>query len=82
MSNYGKTRYYRIVDIHYIDISSYKFDNSDTKLVDYYKDKYKISIKNLKQPLLVAESKIKSSDKPTYLIPELMLMTGIPDDFD
>lgn len=34
----------------------------------------------MKQPLIVIEGREK--DKPTYLIPELMLMTGVPDDFD
>jgi hypothetical protein len=42
--------------------------------------KYKITIKNLKQPLLVAEGRDKK--RPTLLVPELMLMTGIPEDFD
>lgn len=76
MSNYGKTNYYRITDIQFNDLQSIVFDDSEIKLLDYYKDKYKISIKSLKQPLLVAEGKNK--EKPLLLIPELMLMTGIP----
>lgn len=76
MANYGKTNYYRITDVQFNDLQSIVFDDSDIKLLDYYKDKYKISIKSLKQPLLVAEGKKK--EKPLLLIPELMLMTGIP----
>ena len=34
----------------------------------------------MKQPLIVIEGRDK--EKPAYLIPELMLMTGIPDNFD
>lgn len=49
-------------------------------MVQYYKDKYEIEIKNLKQPLLVVEGSKK--EETVLVIPELMLMTGIPDDFD
>ena len=49
-------------------------------MVQYYKDKYEIEIKNLKQPLLVVEGSRK--EETVLVIPELMLMTGIPDDFD
>lgn len=79
MANYGKTRYYRVVDILFADIAAIKLED-DLSLVDYYKTKYSIEIKSLKQPLLVAES--KNPEKPTYLVPELMLMTGIPENFD
>lgn len=79
MSNYGKARYYRILDINFIDISSIMLEDN-LSLIDYYQTKYSITIKSLKQPLLVAES--KDPEKPTYLVPELMLMTGIPDNFD
>jgi aubergine-like protein len=80
MSNYGKTNYYTITDIQYNDLESVVFDGSQVKLVDYYKDKYQVTIKSLRQPLLVAENKKK--DRITLLVPELMLMTGIPEDFD
>lgn len=67
MSNYGKTNYYTISDIQFDDLESIVFEESQTKLVDYYKDKYRIAIKNLKQPLLVAEGKDKK--KPILLVP-------------
>ncbi len=79
MSNYGKTRYYKIVDIHFKEIQSVVLEDQRT-LIDYYATKYNITIKSLKQPLLVAES--KDPERPIYLIPELMLMTGIPENFD
>lgn len=81
MSNYGKTNYYTITDVRFDDLETLVFEDSQTRLVDYYKEKYSLTIRNMKQPLLVAEGKRKN-DKTTLLVPELMLMTGIPDDFD
>jgi hypothetical protein len=49
-------------------------------LREYYQQKYQISIKNLKQPLLVTEGFNK--EEKCLLVPELLLMTGIPEDFD
>jgi hypothetical protein len=79
MSNYGKSNYYKISDIEFKDIESVYLDDK-LSLVDYYDQKYKHKVKNFKQPLLVTEGRDKT--KPTYLLPELMLMTGIPDNFD
>lgn len=80
MANYGKTRYHKIIDLKFEEIQSITFERDNTPMVQYYKDKYQITIKNLKQPLLVAEG-IKK-EETLLLIPQLMLMTGIPDDFD
>ena len=49
-------------------------------LIEYYKKKHNIEIKDKAQPLLVSEGRKK--DSKIYLFPELMLMTGIPEDFD
>ena len=57
-------------------------------LKEYYFKKYNIEIKHEQQPLLLVENKIQrrekagSSSGPTYLLPELCVMTGIPDNFD
>ena len=62
--------------------------NEDTpNLKVYYKNKYNIDLKSETQPLLVVENKIMRREKtanqgPTYLLPELCSMTGIPDNFD
>jgi hypothetical protein len=56
MSNYGKTRYYKIEDIHFLEISSIMLEDG-LSLIDYYSTKYGINIKSVKQPLLVSESK-------------------------
>lgn len=47
----------------------------------YYKQKYGITIKDAKQPLLKVENK-RDKERETLLVPELCLMTGIPEDFD
>ena len=54
----------------------------DSTLIEYYLKKYDIEVKNKRQPLLVTESKKGENTNPIYLVPELMLMTGIPDNFD
>jgi hypothetical protein len=52
MTNYGKNRYLKIVDIHFINIKEYFIDDK-TNLVAYYQNKYQINIKNANQPALV-----------------------------
>ena len=47
---------------------------------EYYSKKYNINIENSKQPLLLVEGRKKEDH--TLMVPELCLMTGIPDDFD
>ena len=79
MANYGKTRYFKIMDLKFEEVQSITFE-ANINMLDYYKEKYQISIKNVKQPLLVAEGTRK--EETILLVPELMLMTGIPDDFD
>lgn len=83
MANYGKTCYYTIQDILFDDLEKIVLDGTSMTLKTYYEEKYKIQIKNPRQPLLVAENR-KKDDKvqKTLLVPELMLMTGIPEDFD
>lgn len=76
MSSYGKNQYYRIKDVLFIEIASVE----QLDLVEYYDKKYGIKIHNLKQPLLEAEG--RDPTQPIYLIPELMRMTGIPENFD
>ena len=43
-------------------------------------EKYNIKIENERQPLLVVKDKKK--ENPDLMIPELCLMTGLPDNFD
>ena len=57
MSNYGKSRFYRITDINFDPLESIKFQKGT--LVDYYFQRYQVQIKDLKQPLFVTEGRDK-----------------------
>lgn len=52
-------------------------------MLQYYKQTYDIEIKNSKQPLvMVVGSKKEEKDQRIVLIPELLMMSGLPDNFD
>jgi hypothetical protein len=82
MANYGKTVYHRVTDIKFEDMKTINVVNptETLNLFEYYKKKYSITIAKPLQPLIVAESRRK--DDILLLVPELLLMTGIPDNFD
>lgn len=80
MTNYGKARYVRVDDLVFENIDSTFIPETNTSLREYYQNKYTIAIKNDKQPLLLVTK--KGSPTPDYMIPELCLMTGLPDSFD
>ena len=55
MTNYGKTAYYKIEELCFDDLEDIKLDGLDgtsIPLKQYYSDKYGITIKKPKQPLL------------------------------
>lgn len=52
--NYGNGRYYKVEDILYIDMEEYFVAGEKINLLDYYKQKYNITIHKPKQPLLKA----------------------------
>ena len=83
MTNYGKTSYHKIEEIVFQDLENIQLEDANLSLREYYLQKYGITIKNSKQPLLRVESKRKGNKEfQIYLVPELCLMTGIPDNFD
>lgn len=59
MANYGKTSYYTIADVIYEELEQVQLTGTDLTIRDYYQQKYQITIKNLKQPLLSVENKNK-----------------------
>lgn len=86
MTNYGKKTFYRIIEVQFKRMQDVPIDEN-TNMLQYYEKKYSIVIQNPKQPLLLAENKVKrkqtnGTEQPTYLVPQLCLMTGIPDNFD
>lgn len=60
MTNYGKTRYLRVVDVIFDTVDDIKLENSDQTLRDFYDKKYNRKIHNTKQPLLIVESRNKN----------------------
>jgi aubergine-like protein len=83
MTNYGKTSYHRIEEVVFQELDSVHLQDANMSLREYYQTKYNITIRNPKQPLLRVESKRRGNkDFQIYLLPELCLMTGIPDSFD
>lgn len=52
MTNYGKTCYHRIEEVVFQDIDTVQIEDANISLRDYYVNKYNITIKNNKQPLL------------------------------
>lgn len=87
MANYGKNRCYRIEGISFdTNLETFQFTLKDRtiNILEYYTRTYDIVLNSKKQPLLQAVSnQSKSENKEIiYLIPELVLMAGLPQDFD
>lgn len=89
MTSYGKHEFYRILDIIFDkNMMDIYISEQYPTLKHYYSQKYNIEIQKEKQPLILAQNKIRkkfvtgNEDQVTYLIPELCQMTGIPDNFD
>jgi len=88
MTTYGKSTFYRVLDVEFINMMDVAISEDIPNLKEYYLKKYNIKIEKESQPLLCVENKIKRREKagsstgPTYLLPELCSLTGIPDDFD
>ena len=82
--NYAKKNYI-IDDILFDrnpDNTDLNYDNKTIKLTEYYKIKYKIKIKELKQPLLIVKRKdAEGNDINLYFIPELCYLAGLDDEF-
>ena len=88
MTTYGKTTFYRVLDVEFVNMMDVPISEEIPNLWEYYSKKYNIQVKNTKQPLLRVENKIKKKEKagssqgPTYILPELCSLTGIPENFD
>lgn len=89
MSNYGTNRYWKIEGVMFDTNVDEIIVNKDTNqtLAEYYNSKYNLTIKNKKQPLLKARTRdrLRKQDKEeemALLVPELLLLTGIPENFE
>ncbi|XP_055839653.1 protein piwi [Episyrphus balteatus] len=76
---------YRINDIDFAanPKKTFKCKEKDMSFIDYYYQKYKIRIRDAKQPLLISKSKDRQirggNDEFVILIPELCRATGLTD---
>ena len=78
-ANYGNKKYYKIEDVLFRDFTEVFISYEKINVFDCYKIKYGVTTKKPKQPLLKVSKKLGGIE---LLVPELCLMTGIPDDFD
>lgn len=87
MANYGNSRYWVIQEVVFdvnFECKSIGGEEGLT-LTEYYLKNYGLRINNLKQPLLKASlngSASRKIGKEAFLIPEFLLMSGLPEDFD
>ncbi|KAG2378935.1 hypothetical protein C9374_007573 [Naegleria lovaniensis] len=66
------------IDFSQNPLSTFKKDGHDITFRDYYKDRYGVEIKNLKQPLISTTIKMRNQKKQKiYLIPELCYLSGV-----
>ncbi|CAD8170790.1 unnamed protein product [Paramecium pentaurelia] len=82
LATYGNYRLYKISAVDFKKNPNSTFQLDDGKQItyaQYYQERYKIKINDMKQPLLESLDK-RNPDKKFYLIPELVYMTGLRDD--
>eukprot|EP00095_Tigriopus_kingsejongensis_P002312 maker-scaffold347_size200506-snap-gene-0.20 protein:Tk02312 transcript:maker-scaffold347_size200506-snap-gene-0.20-mRNA-1 annotation:"giwi protein" len=81
---------YRVDDVDFDNNPGMEFEmrNGDKKTIaNYYRERYGIVIRDLKQPLLVSMPKDRDRRRfgetptPVKLVPELCHMTGVPEEF-
>ncbi|KAK6628902.1 hypothetical protein RUM43_002719 [Polyplax serrata] len=75
---------YRVDDVDFSlnPLSTFLYKNNETlTYVEYYKRRYQITIKDLRQPLLISRSSARDlragMEKQCLLVPELCRMTGL-----
>ena len=75
---------YKIKDIDFDrnpENTTFKLNGKTIRIIDYYKEKYNIIIKNKKQPLiLVCKGPLEEDKSRIYFVPELVSLTGLEDD--
>lgn len=82
MANYGKNNCYLIEEVIFdnnLENYIFQLNGVSTNLIQYYKNSYQITIKNVKQPLLKASTGTEKRKKENIIIvPQLLLMSGLP----
>ena len=88
MTNYGKSTFYRVVDVSLRSMMEVPISKEIPNLKDYYRRSYNLDIRHEGQPLLLVENKIQRRGRagtisgPIYLIPELCSLARIPNKLD
>ena len=81
-ANYGNNRFWRVDSIAFDKNPTSTFDwqgKGPTPFATYYASQYNVKIKEMNQPLLVNVDK-RDPNKITYVVPELVSLTGFSDD--
>lgn len=83
VANYGNSRHWRVSDVIFdIDFDQQNIaEETNLTYTEYYKKNYGLNIKNKKQPVLIAVVNGKKK-RQAILIPEFVLLSGLPDNFD
>ncbi|CAI9741520.1 piwi 1 isoform X1 [Octopus vulgaris] len=79
-------RTYRVddIDMDMLPTRTFRKHNEDVSFVSYYKTNYGINIRHLDLPMLLSKPKARDirrgQNTPIYLVPELVVITGLDDD--
>lgn len=81
MARYGNFKCYKLDRILLDErpTNSFTSQGKQISFTEYYRSRYNITIGDLRQPLLLTKLE-KGMDKAPKLIPELCVLTGIPDE--
>lgn len=86
MTTYGKNNTHMINDVEFNTTAESSFDMNGTRVtfLQYFKDRYNITIRDPRQPMLVSRSKQRDiragMPELIYLVPELVRVTGLNDE--
>lgn len=86
MTSYGKNNTHMINDVEFNSSPESSFDMNGVRVtfMQYFKDRYNITIRDPRQPMLVSRSKPRDiragMPELIYLVPELVRATGITDE--
>lgn len=77
---------YRVdgIDFKQTPMSTFKRGDREVSYIDYYRDRYQLTINDPNQPLLVSKTKARErrggAPEEIYLVPELCKLTGMTDE--
>lgn len=81
MVKYGNNRCYRIDEIDFAQTpqSTFNQKNQQISYVRYYKERYNLTIQDTFQPLIKSHIGKRGEEQTVYLVPELVVLTGLDD---